>query len=293
MSNELSTKTYNNFKNIVLNESPLIDVRAPIEFQKGAFINAVNLPLMSDDERHRVGTVYKKNGHEAAVALGHELVTGAVRAERINAWTHYMAHYPDAMLYCFRGGLRSELSQEWLSEALGRDVLRLEGGYKAFRQYLLEALEPSAQTSEPIMLGGHTGSGKTILLKRFKSFIDLEGIANHRGSSFGNHITPQPSQISFDNNLAYGLIQHREAGYRYMLLENEDRNVGRCFMPRPLVDHFNTGRLIILEESLETRTQITKLEYVREAQEEHMQALGLDDGMTSWANYIRGSINRL
>lgn len=285
--------TFNDFHDIVSQELPLIDVRAPIEFEKGAFKHTINLPLMNDDERHRVGTCYKRKGHDAAVALGHELVQGQIRQDRIAAWANFMEAHPNALLYCFRGGLRSQLSQSWLEEAIGRPVPRLEGGYKAFRNYLMDCLTPEFQTAKIIMVGGHTGSGKTQLLKTFENFVDLEAIANHRGSSFGNHMTPQPSQIDYENNLAYRLIQHQDKGYKHMLLENEDRNVGRCFTPKALMEHFNTGDLIILKEPLETRIEITRHEYVNEALNEYITGLGEVDGMEAWASYIRISMQKL
>lgn len=285
--------TFGDFHYIVQHEIPLIDVRAPIEYEKGAFKHTVNLPLMTDDERHKVGTCYKRKGHDAAVALGHQLVHGAVRAERIQAWVDFIKKHPNAMIYCFRGGLRSQLSQEWLEEALGRPVPRLEGGYKAFRTYLMDCLTPEFQSAKTIMVGGHTGSGKTILLKDFKNFVDLEAIANHRGSSFGNHMTPQPSQINYENNLAYNLIHHKDSGYQHILLENEDRNVGRCFTPKALMEHFNQGDLVILKEPMEKRIEITRQEYVNQALKEYTDVLGDGEGLNAWADYIRMSIQKL
>jgi tRNA 2-selenouridine synthase len=98
------------FKSIVLNRTPLIDVRAPVEFANGAFPDAVNLPLMNDEERHLIGIRYKEEGNAAAVKLGHELVSGEIKEARIRAWSDLMASKPDAMLYCFRGGQRSKIS---------------------------------------------------------------------------------------------------------------------------------------------------------------------------------------
>jgi len=109
-------KLYDDFKSIVLSNTPLLDVRAPVEFKRGAFLNAVNLPIMDDEERHLVGTCYKNSGNEKAVELGHQLVSGDVRERRINAWIEFMDANPNALLYCFRGGQRSKISQMWLHE---------------------------------------------------------------------------------------------------------------------------------------------------------------------------------
>lgn len=284
---------WHDFERIVIEERPLMDVRAPIEFEKGAFINAVNLPLMNDEERHLVGICYKEKGNEEAVQLGHQLVSGDLRQARIDAWKGQLDQYPDSLLYCFRGGLRSQISQAWIAQETGKEIYRLEGGYKAFRNYLIEALDPSKQKSKPILIGGCTGVGKTILLKKFENAIDLEHIANHRGSSFGKQLTPQPNQINFENNLAYALIQHRHKGYRYMLLEDEGSNVGRCNIPKPLAEYFKGGDLVILEAPLEERVQITMNEYVIQSQEFYHTAYIGEQGLVEWANYIRGSLSRI
>lgn len=284
---------YNNFEKIVIDKIPLIDVRAPIEFEKGAFINAVNLPLMNDEERHLVGICYKEKGNEQAVKLGYELVSGDRRAARVSAWKTHIENNPDTMIYCFRGGQRSQISQDWIKEATGNQVLRLEGGYKAFRNYLMEQLEPAAQTSPPILLGGCTGSGKTILLQQIKNAIDLEGLANHRGSSFGRQITPQPTPINFENNLAYALITHRHKGYKNLVLEDEGRNVGARFLPKPLAAHFNSGNLVVLKVPLEERIEITMEEYVCESQENYSKVYTDGTALSQWAHYIRESVMRI
>ncbi|PKM94637.1 MAG: tRNA 2-selenouridine(34) synthase MnmH [Firmicutes bacterium HGW-Firmicutes-1] len=284
---------WKDFERIVIDEIPLIDVRAPIEFEKGSFINAVNLPLMNDEERHLVGICYKEKGNEEAVLLGHQLVSGEIRQARINSWKTHLDQYPNSLIYCFRGGLRSQISQQWIEEATGKKIHRLEGGYKVFRNYLIKALEPSQQKSKPILIGGCTGVGKTILLKKLDYAIDLESIANHRGSSFGKQLEPQPSQINFENNLAYALLQHRHKDHRYMILEDEGYNVGRCLIPRPLAEYFKGGELVILEASFEDRVHNTLNEYVIQSQALYRKAYGGEQGMVEWSNYIRDSIKRI
>lgn len=285
--------TYSDFENIVINEVALIDVRAPIEFIKGAFKNSANLPLMDDKERHLVGICYKEKGNEEAVKLGHKLVSGEIKEQRINSWIEHLDKYPDSMIYCFRGGLRSRISQQWIKDTTGKEILRLDGGYKAFRNYLIKELQPEIQKSKPILLSGSTGAGKTILLKKLKNSIDLEGIANHRGSSFGKKVTPQPTQINFENNLAYSLIQHRQKEYKYMILEDEGRNIGRCFLPKPLAVYFNSGDLVILNISLEERIKNTIDEYVYQSQKEHIEVYGKKDGLAEWSNYIIHSLSKI
>lgn len=289
----MNLEPYKNFEKIVNEVIPLIDVRAPIEFEKGSFINAINLPLMRDEERRLVGICYKEKGNEAAVTLGHQLVSGEIREERILAWKQHLDKHPNSMLYCFRGGLRSQISQQWIAETTGKEIERLDGGYKAFRNYLIEALEPSQQKSNPILLGGCTGSGKTILLRRLKNAIDLEGLANHRGSTFGRNVTPQPTQINFENNLAYALIQHKHKAFSSMILEDEGKNVGKCMIPKGLVEYFKSGELVILEVPLEERVHNTMMEYVLESQEQFIKLYTQEQGQKEWANYIKSSLERI
>ncbi|PKM49605.1 MAG: tRNA 2-selenouridine(34) synthase MnmH [Firmicutes bacterium HGW-Firmicutes-7] len=285
--------TCKDYKKIVIEEIPLIDVRAPIEFEKGAFINAVNLPLMNDEERHKVGICYKEKGNEEAVKLGHQLVSGEIKQERVDAWKKHLEEYPSSMIYCFRGGLRSQISQQWIAEVTGKEISRLEGGYKAYRNYLMGALEPAQQISKPVLIGGCTGAGKTTLLKNLENAIDLEELANHRGSSFGKHVTPQPTQINFENNLAAALIKHKNKAYRTMILEDEGRNVGRCNLPKPLVEFFSSGDLIILEVPFEERVLNTMKEYVIQSQERYIGTYQDKEGLNEWANYIRSSLGRV
>lgn len=289
----MMNNTSNDFERIVIDEIPLIDVRAPIEFEKGAYKNAVNLPLMNNEERHQVGICYKEKGSEDAVKLGYELVSGEIRQARIEAWISFLEANPQCMIYCFRGGMRSKISQEWIFEETGKMISRLEGGYKAFRNYLISALDPLEQKAIPILLGGYTGSGKTRLLKNLDSFIDLEGIANHRGSSFGGYITPQPNQINFENNLAQVLIKLKHKDYKHMLLEDEGSHIGRCFIPKPIFEYFNRGSLVILDVSIEERVANTLKEYVIDSQADYIKEFGQKIGLEEWYTYISTSISKL
>ena len=282
---------FEDFRSIVLQKRPLIDVRAPVEFAKGAFPNTVNLPLMDDEERHLVGIRYKEEGNEAAVALGHELVSGETKRRRVEAWCEFVRNHPEALLYCFRGGQRSQISQRWMAEA-GCSVPRIKGGYKAFRRYLIEETERSLERFEPLVLGGRTGSGKTLLLERFDAAVDLEGLANHRGSSFGRHITPQPTQIDFENALAYELIRKTAKGYRTLLFEDEGKNVGRLYLPQALYERLAEAPLVLLETPMEERVTITFDEYVLRAQAEYERE-GFESPLEAWRDDIQAAIDRI
>jgi tRNA 2-selenouridine synthase len=175
------------FDDLLLGQRPMFDVRAPIEFSKGAFPNVINLPLMSDDERHQIGSCYKEQGQEAAITLGHQLVSGTTKNQRVEQWHAFASQHPNAVLYCFRGGLRSKVTQQWLAEA-GIAIPFVEGGYKALRTHLIERLDKLVEDVPAFVLSGRTGTGKTEILPQFDRTIDLEGIAKHRGSSFGKYI---------------------------------------------------------------------------------------------------------
>ena len=99
------------YKSLFLNDTPLLDVRAPVEFSQGAFPGTVNVPLMNDDERHRVGLQYKQAGQDSAIELGHQLVCGETKNVRVAHWVEFARAHPHGYLYCFRGGLRSQISQ--------------------------------------------------------------------------------------------------------------------------------------------------------------------------------------
>ncbi|MCX6077040.1 MAG: tRNA 2-selenouridine(34) synthase MnmH [Campylobacterales bacterium] len=281
----------NDFRSIVLNSTPLIDVRAPVEFEKGSFPHAVNLPIMDDKERHLVGTCYKEYGNDEAVKLGHKLVGGKVKEDRVKAWSDFIHVNPNALLYCFRGGQRSKISQQWISES-EINITRLKGGYKAFRNYLLKETDESSKYFKPIILGGRTGSGKTILLKNLPNSIDLEGLANHRGSSFGRKITPQPAQINFENNLAYELIQKLDKGFKHLVFEDEGKRIGGVYIPKTFACYLGEAPLVVLETPMQERIETTFNEYVIEAQKMYKDA-GLEDNLSEWKGGILSAMDRI
>ena len=279
------------FKDTVVNHTPLIDVRAPIEFEKGAFPYAINLPLMSNEERHLVGIKYKEAGHEEAVKLGNELVQNETKEVRVQAWLDFMQANPKAKLYCFRGGERSTISQEWIAEA-DHSIVRLKGGYKAFRTYLMDETERCIEDFNPFIIGGRTGSGKTILLNRLENEIDLEGLANHRGSSFGRKVNDQPTQIAFENALAYDLIQKLDRGFKTLVFEDEGEYVGRLHIPKVLAKYLSTAPLIILETETQERVEITFDEYIVRAQESH-EEMYAEAFLEKWSESIHAAMSRI
>lgn len=266
MSEQRVTKPQ--FDELFINDTPLLDLRAPSEFKKGAFNTAVNQPLMTDDERTKVGTCYKQHGQKAAIALGHELVSGETKQQRISAWKNFFVNSPKGVIYCFRGGLRSQIVQQWLLE---EGVLRprVEGGYKALRQHLIQRTEELAADFRWVVVSGRTGCQKTEFIKRKPHSIDLEGLAHHRGSAFGRHPEPQPTQIDFKNQLAVELIKLRAQGANTVYIEDEGSHIGSVSVPECLRQATQKAERHPIESTLEQRVEVIYQEYVVEAEKRY------------------------
>jgi tRNA 2-selenouridine synthase len=249
------------FADIFINDTPLLDVRAPLEFQHGSFPNVVNIPLLDDEQRAAVGSAYKQQGKQAAIALGNKLVSGAEKASRLSAWQDFLGNNPDSLLYCYRGGLRSQIVQDWLQQ-LAIPICRIEGGYKAMRRYLINVIEEQSLSSKFLIVAGKTGSGKTHLINKISASVDLEGIANHRGSAFGRRIDSQPGQIDFENNLAIAFLRLLKQQPRQIFLEDESRSIGSLSLPLPLHGKMLTSPIAMVEEPLETRVQTIRNDYI-------------------------------
>ncbi|MEQ1722582.1 MAG: tRNA 2-selenouridine(34) synthase MnmH [Pseudobdellovibrio sp.] len=257
MSNDL-------LRELLLNKTPFIDVRAPIEFNQGHLPNAVNLPILNDEERALIGTTYKQQGNEAAVKLGYKLVSGDVKAMRVQAWVDFITKNPNTVLYCFRGGQRSQITQKWISEA-GIERPIIKGGYKFARNFLIDEVVRFANNYSYLILSGTTGSGKTGFLKQTQDFypsIDLEALANHRGSAFGAMSTPQPSQINFENTLALNLMQLEPRLTKPALLEDESLTIGRCAIPKIFFDKMRSSSVIFVQEPIEQRVKNIFKDYI-------------------------------
>lgn len=281
------------FRQLFLNDAPLIDTRAPVEFAQGAFPGAVNLPLMTDDERAQVGLCYKQHGQQAAIALGHDLVQGEAKAARVQAWIDFARSHPDGYLYCFRGGLRSQISRQWMADA-GCDYPRVIGGYKAMRNYLLQALETSLAQGPVIVLSGQTGCAKTQLLHQLAGAVDLEGLARHRGSAFGKRVGGQPTQIDFENALSIALLKRRHASLtRPLVLEDESQLIGRIVLPDPLLAAMKQSPIVLIETGLEQRVEHTYANYILDKLREWQSHAGVEEGFRQFADELLASLSGL
>lgn len=282
----------NNYRALLVNNVPMIDVRAPVEFSKGALPCSVNQPLMMDYERHQVGIRYKSNGQQAAIALGHRLVSGDTKQQRVQAWQDFIAANPNAVLYCARGGLRSELSCEWLME---RGVLcpKVEGGYKSLRGFLYQYLIDYSAKHRFTVVSGMTGTGKTEIIQQLANGVDLEGAANHKGSSFGRPLDNQPAQIDFENRIAIDLLQMQ---HRYpeanVVLEDESRNIGARHLPHYFAERMSQSQLVVIDMDFDERLERLWQEYVVERYRKTIDFHG-ENGEIEFASYLRESLLRV
>jgi tRNA 2-selenouridine synthase len=229
---------------------PVADVRSPGEFLAGHMPGAVNIPLFNDIEREAVGIKYKKEGRNPAIKEGLKLIgpTMSVKLEKALD----LAKDGKLLVHCWRGGMRSE-AMAWLFSLGGIETIVLEGGYKQYRHHILEIL---SKKRKMIILGGMTGSSKTHILRNLKKYgsqvIDLEGLANHKGSAFGSlGQPPQPSTEQF-TNLLYSEWKDIDPESP-LWLEDESRNIGSVFMPDSLYANMQSSFTIVLVMDIMTR----------------------------------------
>ena len=246
-----------------LDKPIFIDMRSPSEFANGAIPGAVNLPLLDDVERSEVGTIYRLTGPEAAKRQGLALVSAKLPGLVDGIREHYRSGRT-VVVYCWRGGMRSK-SVVGILEIMGIPAYQLSGGYKGYRRYVLDSLDSFVVTPPVFTLCGSTGVGKTTLLTlladRGAPVIDLERLANHRGSVFGSVGLGQPATAqTFDAHILQELNRLNDAPY--IIVECESKRIGNVYLPEALFSAMNRGPKILAHADVETR--VTRLidEYV-------------------------------
>lgn len=250
---------------------PVLDVRSPGEYAAGHIPDAHSLPLFTDEERAIVGTAYKQASREAAVNKGLQIFGPKMKqladgAKKINNnGTTFLVH-------CWRGGLRSG-TVAWLLELYGYKVYLLRGGYKAFRS---DALETFGKDRKVFILGGKTGSGKTMILKELancgEQVVDLEGLAHHKGSSFGSlGEKPQPTQEMFENELFMSLI--KTDVNRSVWIEDESNMIGTKVIPKAFFSKMRSSPVYFLDIPFEERLNYLVSEYGKFGIEELKEAI--------------------
>jgi tRNA 2-selenouridine synthase len=237
---------------------PIIDARSEGEFAQSHIPESFNLPILNNKERVIVGTLYKEKGSESATLKGFELVGPRFHQIQKEA----IRLFPDRkiIVYCWRGGMRSQILS-WLLSMVGFEVYRLKGGYKTYRTFTFEEVRKDRKL---IVLGGKTGTAKTVLLKKLQEkgeqILDLEGIANHKGSSFGGiDQDPQPTVEQFENLLAENLFPLDPSIPTWV--ENESRKIGRLIVPDRLFEQMGNCLLVDIQKPLDERIRHIAGEY--------------------------------
>ena len=237
---------------------PVFDVRSEAEFSHAHIPGAYNLPLFNNEERAVVGTIYKQSSRELAIKKGLEYFGPKMKDMIVfveKTLANINAENKTVLVHCWRGGMRSA-GVAWLLDLYGFKVFTLVGGYKAFRNWVLQQFE---QKIDFRILGGYTGSGKTIVLSALKekggAIIDLEGLAGHKGSAFGNIGLPkQPSQEMFENKLAVTIESTKSILPRQPIwLEDESQRIGTVNIPQSLWNHIRSCPVYFLDIPFEAR----------------------------------------
>jgi tRNA 2-selenouridine synthase len=281
------------YRELFVQDAPLLDVRAPVEFVEGAFPNATNIPLLDDQQREIIGKRYKNAGQDEAIRLGLELATDEIRAQRLEAWSSFCEANPAGFLYCFRGGLRSRTAQQWLRQH-GIDYPLVQGGFKRMRRFLIDELEESARSLRLVCVSGLTGVGKTRVLKQTRHHVDLEGLANHRGSAFGSNAQDsQPAVIDWENRVSIELLKHRHAfPGRALLVEDEGRRIGRIGVPNNLYELMLKAPRAILTVDTQTRIKLIGEDYILNSWPQFQNAHGLA-AETEFSRYVLDNLARI
>jgi tRNA 2-selenouridine synthase len=245
-------------KKRALNSCPVIDARSESEFSHAHIPGSVNIPLLNNAERIEVGTLYKQRGREEAVTKGFELV--GPRFHKIIEDVNKLTSEKEVLLYCWRGGMRSNILG-WVLSMAGFKVSLLNGGYKSFRKFVLDEIKVPKNV---VVLGGATGSGKTDLLvslkKEGEQVLDLEGLANHKGSAFGAlGQAVQPSNEHFENKIALEWFEFDDI--KTVWVENESRSIGSCMVPEGIFTQIRDNKVINIIVPLEERIQRIRKDY--------------------------------
>jgi tRNA 2-selenouridine synthase len=249
---------------------PVIDVRSPCEFIKGHIPHAINIPLFSDDERDKVGKNYVQKGSEEAMFLALQII-GPKLEQKVLLLKEKISGNK-ILIYCWRGGMRSN-SMAWLFSLFGYEVFVLTGGYKSFRKFVKESFSNKLKL---IVIAGMTGTGKTDLLELIQQkgyqTINLEKLANHKGSVFGGLGMPKQHSVEQFENILYDSLSTLDQNMP-VFIEDESINIGRLQIPRELFDQMQNNPVIEIQRNNKFRIALLEAEYAKFDQSELIQSV--------------------
>lgn len=248
-----------------LDEYLLIDVRTPSEYGEATINDAINLPIFNDEERELIGTIYVQESVEKAKKIGVEIASKKL-PEIYQKILEMKQNHQKIIFFCARGGMRSGVLTSIVSE-MGIDVTKLQGGYKAYRNFVVSQLPKLNEEVDYIVLHGNTGVGKTEILKKLKingyNVLDLEGDANHRGSLLGHvGLGKTNSQKQFESNVFHALSNTKG---NYVFVEAESSRIGSVSVPKYILDKMKLGKHIYLDAGIDFRTNVILNEYTRDS----------------------------
>ncbi len=230
----------------------LIDVRSPAEYEESTIPGSLNIPLFDDGERAEIGTIYNRIGSQAAKERGLEIVSAKL-PRFIRSFSQIEGN---KTVFCWRGGMRSKTTATVLS-LMDIHVSRLNGGYRAYRKWVVDTLESCVFPPAAYIIHGNTGTGKTLVLRALKErghpVLDLEGMAGHRGSIFGEIGLKGNNQKTFD-----ALLLEEVLGYMrepYVMLEAESKRIGKVIVPEFLMRKREDSVHIFLEMPIASRVR--------------------------------------
>ena len=254
-----------------------IDVRSPAEYEEATIPGAINIPLLEDNERAAVGTVYRNESMEKATQLGISFASHKL-PEIFTMINQFHAEKKSVIIFCWRGGMRSKSVCSFLNSLNISNVYQLIGGYKSYRRFVVEYLENMSQTFDFLMLHGLTGVGKTHILKALKqkgeSVLDLEDLANNSGSVFGHILFREksPSQKQFESYIFQELYNTKR---KIIFVESESKRIGNVQIPDALFDKMINGYHILIKTDKDNRIEIIKNDYIGSNQDEKIiKAIG-------------------
>lgn len=259
-----------NFSEVIWKAAIPIDVRAPKEFEKGHIEGAINIPILDDINRSKVGTAYKQRGQQPAIEVGLELASPhflTIYQQLKKIEIEAEAENKKILIYCARGGMRSGIVYQLMS-SLNIKCDKLIGGYKAYRNEILEVFEKSIHQFRFLIVNGYTGSGKTVVLNKLEEAggftIDLEGLAHHAGSVFG-HIPfgerQTITQQQFESHLAHRILVAQQQAVTTIFLEGESKRIGKVLLPAPFFAQMKSADTVIIDRPLQERIDLIIEQY--------------------------------